>query len=138
MTRYAESALKAQSQTHRWWPVRVASRGNGLASPVPMVLMLPLPSPPLILSWPLMPLSGAGEDVLDRDEEEDSSEEDPEDTFVTSQILAVWSAEQVASFLTSGERRIRVMYSLCAEKCVTGTRFVRSKSWISRQTKTLP
>ena len=44
----------------------------------------------------------------------------------TSQILAVWSALQVASFLTSGESRIRVMYSLCAENWVTGRSWVRS------------
>lgn len=56
----------------------------------------------------------------------------------TSQILAVWSAEQVASFLTSGESRIRVMYSLCALKCVMGCSSVRSKVWIRDQTKTLP
>ena len=47
-------------------------------------------------------------------------------TSVTTQILAVWSAEQVASFLTSGESRIRVMASLWAEKWVMGTRSVFS------------
>ena len=44
----------------------------------------------------------------------------------TSQILAVWSALHVASFFTSGDRRIRVMYSLWAENCVTGRSWVRS------------
>ncbi len=83
-----------------------------------------------------MPLIGAA--VVDRDVDDDSSEDEEATVTLTSHILAVWSAEQVASFLTSGESRMRVIYSLCAEKCVTGTRFVRSYDWISCQTKTLP
>lgn len=64
--------------------------------------------------------------AADNDEDEDSSEGGVAATLATSQILAVWSAEQVASFLTSGDSSTRVMYSLCALKCVTGTSCVRS------------
>lgn len=100
MTRYAESALKAQSQTQRWCPVRVASRGKGRGKPLSSVRAA--------------------------------------SSMSTSQIFAVWSAEHVASFLTSGDSRMRVMYSLCAENCVMGCSSVRSKVWIRDQTKTLP
>lgn len=74
MTKYAESALKAQSHTHRWWPVSVLSSLKGLGS----ALFCP------------------GTGIIDS-------------RSLTSHILAVWSAEQVARCLTSGERRTRVM-----------------------------
>lgn len=56
----------------------------------------------------------------------------------TVQILAVWSAEQVARWRTSGESRTRVMYVAWAVKRQTGTREVVSRFCIIRQTKTLP
>lgn len=136
MTRYAESALKAQSQTQRWWPVSVASSGYGFGSPMPMPPTLPLP---FVVSGPL-PLITPDVGGADSDEDEDSSDEGvvAATLAATSQILAVWSAEHVASFLTSGDSRMRVMYSLCALKCVTGTSWVRSYVVSSCQTKTLP
>lgn len=56
----------------------------------------------------------------------------------TRQILTVWSAEQVARNLISGERRRRVRYSLWALKTRQGAREVSLFSWYMRQMYTSP
>jgi hypothetical protein len=38
VTRYAESALKAQSQTHRWWPTRILSCLNSKLAEMAQIL----------------------------------------------------------------------------------------------------
>ena len=49
------------------------------------------------------------------------------------QMRTVWSAEQVARSLMSGERRRRVRYVLCALKTRQGWRVVESWFWYIRQ-----
>jgi hypothetical protein len=54
------------------------------------------------------------------------------------QMRAVWSAEHVARWRTSGDSSTRVMYWWCAAYLASGTSDVESRLCIMRQAKTLP
>ena len=97
MTRYALSALNAQSHTQRWWFSSVVASGSGLRED------MVFESPADIEALLSLPGESGGEELSGV-----GSSSRYSSSGAHSQILTVWSAEQVASFLLSGDNKIRV------------------------------